>query len=139
MAMRMFKTVEDKAYIAGIAALVVLGVPAYLYLRYMAPVLPFSCALFTLFGVYCPGCGGTRAVSALLQGHVLHALWYHPLVIYVAYLYLGFMVTHTMRKLHVGSVKGWKFHEWYLWVALAIVIGNWILKNILLLVFGITM
>jgi len=92
-----------------------------------------------LFGFYCPGCGGTRAVSALLAGHPLLATWYHPLVPYTVVIFGGFMLTQTLARLHIGGIKGWKFHEWHLYAAVAIMIANFILKNILLLGFHITL
>jgi hypothetical protein len=50
-----------------------------------------ACPLFTLTGLYCPGCGSQRAVSALLHGDLFEAIDYHvmlvvstPLVLYSA-------------------------------------------------------
>ena len=42
------------------------------------------CLFRSLTGLYCPGCGGTRAVRYLLQGEIGRSLWYHPLVGYMA-------------------------------------------------------
>ena len=49
------------------------------------------------------------------------------------------MLTQTLARLHIGGIKGWKFHEWHLYAAVAIMIGNCILKNILLLGFHISL
>jgi hypothetical protein len=49
------------------------------------------------------------------------------------------MGSHTLNLLTKGKVPGMKFRPWYLWAALIIVIANVILKNILLLGFGITL
>mgnify|MGYP001135663182 CR=1 FL=1 len=40
------------------------------------------CLFRLLTGFYCPGCGGTRALWALLSGHPLLSFLYHPLVPY---------------------------------------------------------
>ena len=77
--------------------------------------------------------------SALLAGHPLSATWYHPLVTYTVVIFGGFMLTQTLARLHIGGIKGWKFHEWHLYAAVAIMIGNFILKNILLLGFHISL
>lgn len=44
-----------------------------------------------------------------------------------------------VSRLHIGRIKGWRFHEWHLYAAVGIMIGNFILKNILLLKFHITL
>ena len=40
------------------------------------------CFFHRITGYYCPGCGGTRATSALLHGHFLQSLYFHPFVGY---------------------------------------------------------
>ena len=41
---------------------------------------PTICPIAFMTGVACPGCGMTRAASALLRGDVDTALGYHPLI-----------------------------------------------------------
>ena len=43
-----------------------------------------SCPFHALTGIYCPGCGGRRALAALLTGHPAASFLYHPLVVYGA-------------------------------------------------------
>ncbi len=40
-----------------------------------------GCLFFKLTGLYCPGCGSGRAISALLRGEIKAAFSYNPLVI----------------------------------------------------------
>jgi hypothetical protein len=42
---------------------------------------PTFCPFALCTGVACPGCGMTRAASALVKGHIHSALTYHPLVL----------------------------------------------------------
>ena len=112
----------------------------FLYLHIVVPWIDgYTCVVYRLLGIYCPGCGGTRAVSALLGGHLLLATWYHPLVTYTIAIFGGFMLSQTLARLHIGRIRGWRFHEWHLYGAVAIMIGNFILKNILLLGFHISL
>lgn len=83
------------------------------------------CIIRKFFGVYCPGCGGTRAVMAFLQGHFLTSLWYHPIIVYVVLVALYHLFFRKRPKMM------------YLYIALGIVVINCILRNVLLLVFHI--
>jgi hypothetical protein len=42
--------------------------------------LYLRCPIYASFGIECPGCGGTRALAALLRGHVGEALRFNALV-----------------------------------------------------------
>ena len=134
------RSLEDRLYIVGWIFLLGGIIGIFLYLHIIVPWIDgYTCVVYRLFGIYCPGCGGTRAVSALLGGHPLLATWYHPLVTYTIVIFGGFMLSQTLARLHIGRIIGWRFHEWHLYGAVAIMIGNFILKNILLLGFHISL
>lgn len=134
------RPLENWLYIIGIVVLLAGSLGIYIYFKFILPYgVPIPCVLYQVFGLYCPGCGGTRAVSALLRGQLLNSLWYHPLVPYTVIIFGGFMVTQTLERLHVPKVKGWKFHPWYLYMAVVLLFANFIVKNILLIAFGITL
>ena len=42
------------------------------------------CLFHLATGYYCPGCGGTRAITSLLHGQILNSFLYHPVVLYAA-------------------------------------------------------
>ena len=48
------------------------------------PAFRIPCLFQLMTGLYCPGCGGTRAVKALLAGHPVLSFLYHPLVLCTA-------------------------------------------------------
>ena len=59
-----------------------------------------ECVLLERYQIYCPGCGGTRAIKALFRGHFIKSFWYHPFVIYavlIAGLFLGSSGMYGMR------------------------------------------
>ncbi|MBO4291774.1 MAG: DUF2752 domain-containing protein [Lachnospiraceae bacterium] len=131
------RTTEELLYKTGAWALV-LGLPFFLlYTRIKDLIFPVPCAFEAMFGLYCPGCGGTRAVNALLHGKILLSLWYHPLVLYAAVIYICFMGSHFMEKRKIWNVRGLKFRDWYLYGALIILIANFVLKNALRVCCGI--
>ena len=62
------------------------------------------CVFHKWTGYYCPGCGGTRAVKALLRGDVIGSFFYHPVVLYGAVLYGWYMLSHTVEYLSKGRL-----------------------------------
>lgn len=98
------------------------------------------CLLWNGFGYYCPGCGGTRAVKALLSGNILRSLYYHPIVLYGAVVYGWFIISNTIELISKGRLAvGMKYRDIYLWIAAVLVVGHFIVRNILLHIFGIAM
>lgn len=133
------ESLEDGLYKAGWILGLLGGAGLFLYLKAARRFPVFSCVLYSLLGIYCPGCGGTRALEALLQGHFLASFRYHPLVLYTAVLYGGFMATQTWERLGLPWVRGWKFHPWYLYGAVGLLVINFLIKNIMLLGFHVAM
>ena len=133
-------SLEDQLYIIGLCLLLVtpLIVIASLYLRVRLSVLALPCLLRTFTGYYCPGCGGTRAVDALLHLHLWRSFCYHPLVPYGAAVYLWFMISHTIEKLSRYRLRiGMKWNSAWLWIALVILALNVLVKDGALLLFRI--
>jgi hypothetical protein len=50
------------------------------------------CPSYTLFSLYCPGCGNTRSLAALLRGDLLSALRYNPAIPFAALLAAAFYI-----------------------------------------------
>lgn len=124
---------EQKLYLAGIvlAALIVTKIP--LKFAYILP----GCDFHMLTGMYCPGCGGTRAVIAFLNGHLVKAFLYHPFVPYCAILYTVFMVKGTFAILSKGKFCYMKLQNSYIFIGIAIILIQFVIKDVLLLVYGI--
>lgn len=137
------KTLEEELYLVGLVLLGVAAVTLPILLKFVLPWmdnLQLGCAFWTFLGVYCPGCGGTRAVKALFHGHFLQSLWYHPIVLYCVVLYLTLMFSWTLAKLHLFGVKrGLQFRAGYFYGMLVVIAVNFILKNVLKFCFGIVM
>lgn len=130
---------EDALYFFGLLTLPVGLLSVLAVVNWIVPHLKGGCIFWELWGIYCPGCGGTRSLVALAHGHILQSLWYHPLLLYCVIMYLAFMLSHTLEKLHVPFVKGMKFREWIMYGMIVVLILNFVLKNVLKFMFGIVM
>jgi hypothetical protein len=60
-----------------------------------------TCALFRITGVYCPGCGATRATHQLLHGELISAVRYNALWV-LALPIAVYCVVSEVRSLTVG-------------------------------------
>ena len=113
---------------------------AYLLWRYGlgAPTIS-SCWIWKHLHLYCPGCGGTRALIALFHGRFLRALWYHPAFALGVVWWIVYMVSQTIWRLR--GHKGWVLRysdRWLIgWVLVAGI--NCVVRNLLLVTLGIGM
>lgn len=138
--MRQQEKEETALFYTGWALLAAAGVLLLLLRLFPVPFqkLLLPCAVQTLLGIYCPGCGGTRAVSALLRGDFLTSFLCHPLVLYTAFTGGWFLISQTIERLTRHKLKiGMKYKDGYVWAALIIVAANFIIKNALLLFWHI--
>lgn len=131
-------TLEDILYRIGLIVLVSgsIVIPLYFCIIRKRFEMP-PCAYSAYLHIYCPGCGGTRAVEALLHGHILESVWCHPIVLYTVVVFGGFMLTQSLERLGVRRIHGWSFHDWYLYGAVVILLCNFLLKNLLRWTLGI--
>ncbi len=136
--MKKHRELEEQLYIVGLFFLILGGLGSLFYIYVIVPYFELPpCMWLSVLGIYCPGCGGTRAVMALLHGDFLLSLWYHPLVMYTVVIFGGFMLTQTLERLKLFGIRGWKFHVWHMIGAVVIMTVNFIGKNVLLLCFHI--
>lgn len=136
----MKKTSEDQLYVMGWSILALsscLTVLLNVMQLSLTDILP-GCILYQFTGWYCPGCGGTRALSALLSGHPVQSFLYHPAVDYVGVLCGWFMISQTIERFSKGRIPiGMKYHDYYLWILLAVLILHCVIRNIVKLLWGI--
>lgn len=103
---------------------------------FMQTMLP--CMVHSIFGLYCPGCGGTRAITFLLEGQIVDSFLCHPLVLYTAVIGGWFMFSQSVERVSRHKIKiAMRYKDIYLWLALIIVIANFVVKNALLIFWQI--
>ena len=124
----------------GIAIIVVLATIATVCYLFNIDIMNYTkpCILRERSGFYCPGCGGTRAVIAMLAGHFVESLFYHPAVLYLTVIYIIFMASNSIQIISKNRIKvGMKYRRIYVIIAFAILIINCIIKNAVLIIYGI--
>lgn len=110
----------------GLFGLVLLGlVTVHVIDPVSSPFAP-SCAFHTVTGYHCPGCGGTRAMHALLHGQWRQAIAHHPLLPLV----LGFGAWWLWRTIRPSTNPGKLLPAWGVWSILAALVLFWIARNI---------
>lgn len=79
-----------------------------------------TCPLHTLTGLYCPGCGSTRALHQLAHGQVARAFGLNPLVVTLLPV-IGYL---TLRR-EPGTIK-----PVWVWVLLGTIAVFGVLRNV---------
>lgn len=91
-----------------------------------------SCALFSLTGFACPGCGLTRGFHALFHGDILTALDYNAMipviVIFFGYIFLSMLLV-AVRGRGIGLGVN-KFSMSMIWVIFSMLLVFGVLRNI---------
>lgn len=108
------QTNEDQLYIISLFLLIAAAPLFKLYtiLREHCILLRLPCVMRTLTGYVCPGCGGTRAAFALMHGHILLSLLYHPIVLYATLILLWFVISQSIERLSRGRLPiGLHYHN----------------------------
>ena len=128
-------------YYVCLGAYIILGI-FYLVLNNILHISitdlnPYPCSLNSNYGLYCPGCGGTRAVDYLLHGQFILSTWYHPVVPYVAVYFNCYVISHSLNILTNGKCKAMAFRPVYFYVMIAIILIQWIVKNTIVIFAGI--
>ena len=96
-----------------------------------------QCAFYSLTGLYCPGCGGTRAVYSLLRLRIFDAIKYNITVPLGAFVYIYYNVRAFIAGLK-NDTEYFKNQKYPLCIVLvAVLLLNFVLKNVLLIFFGI--
>ena len=94
-----------------------------------------SCIMHNLLHIYCPLCGGTRAMIALVRGQIWQSLCCNPLT---AYLAVGFVVFDVIaaRRIQRNHPTPLSIPKWYWMIAIVIAALVFIVRNTALISFG---
>lgn len=121
---------------------IVLAVLGGLFLLWYIPLgqppLP-ACWFYTRCHIYCPGCGGTRAVEALLRGRILQAVWYHPAVPFAAVSIDAYLASQSIWRLRVRRGMVLRYSDKWLRAFILLLAVNCLTRNLLWFGFHISL
>ena len=143
------RTPEQRIYMGCLLLLPCIILLAVLYhYGYFIPtkILP-PCMFHALTGFSCPGCGCTRAISALLHGNIWLSLRLNPCMLYCTILYLAFLLSHTAAYFYgwitkklpslcregspfhiISRIRGMKCTPVYLYILVYLFLGFGVLR-----------
>lgn len=113
----------------------ILAFPIYRIVAKKISSVFMGCLLHDRFFLYCPLCGGTRAVSALLRLELADAFSYNAFVVLLVVFALVLDIWAFVRLLHGHSnllpLPGW------IWIVLAVLLTLYgVLRNYLMIAHG---
>ncbi|MGV0939121.1 DUF2752 domain-containing protein [Empedobacter sp. ULE_I140] len=94
----------------GLATLLPILVIVYFY-SYYSNQSPFSikCMFHEITGLWCPGCGGQRAFSLLVNGHFLQSLRYNLILPFALYICVQLYYA-IIENIFLGKPMSGKLH-----------------------------
>ena len=129
--------VDECLFLFGNIALIIGLLIGIFVLVYQIPIgSGDNCIFYRYTNLYCVGCGGTRAMLAFFKGNLLVSMKYHAFTTYGMSLYFIYMGSHYLSRLTKGRVKGLHFRMVYIYIGVALLVGQFILRNIMLVRYG---
>ena len=130
----MEKNKKDWTYICVSIATLIIILIAIVYIIYVNKFIKIpECAIYKTFGIYCPGCGATRAVYSLYYGEILKSIYYNPIILYLVIIDFWYVITEGIAKILKKENKFFvKNIKIYLYLALTILVINWGIKLLML-------
>jgi hypothetical protein len=87
-----------------------------------------KCLFHTLTGLYCPGCGSTRCLHALVHGNLRQAAAFNVLLVGA----LPFMLCWGAGRLRgtAETAPARRLPAWVIHVMLGVILAYWALRNV---------
>jgi hypothetical protein len=109
--------------------------PLYRRIAEFLTVIFTSCILHDRFHLYCPLCGGTRALDALLSFDITSAFSFNPCVVLLALAFVAWDLRALIRLLR-GEKSIYALPLWVWMTVIALTVGYGVLRNVLLVSIG---
>ena len=89
-----------------------------------------DCIIYRYFGVFCPACGGTRAIISLFNLKIKESIFYNPVVIYSLTVSTIYLLVETVNRIFNKNINiSWNI---FIFFGLILLTVNCILQNTVL-------
>lgn len=98
------------------------------------------CIFHKITGLYCPGCGMTRATIFLAKGNILASIYHNPTILYVAIISVWSVLSYIVKpydKKQKYNQFYFQYKDIYIWIGLVLLLGTFVIRNILSFFFKI--
>ena len=127
----MKKKQDDYFYITSLIIMGIIIIGTILYKMYFYKFITISeCLFYSKYGIFCPGCGCTRAFIALLQGNLIQSFLYNPTVLYATIMTAVYIITQTIARITKKKVWALTYKPIYLYIGITILLITCLIKNI---------
>lgn len=96
-----------------------------------------DCIIRKKFHIYCPGCGGTRAIMQLLQLHIFKSIFYNPIPLCLIICVFLIFCSKRLEKISNNQLLYIKIRLKYEKMFFVIIFLNCIIKNFALIILRI--
>ena len=119
-------------YLSILITYIILFIAIVSYLLFLKNFIEIPmCPVYKYLGLYCPACGGTRAVISLFHFHIIESILYNPIVLYSILTSTLYLIIETINIKFKKSISlPWKI---LIYIGLAILVINWITQNLFIL------
>lgn len=113
-----------------VTAAALVGVYLFWHIALGSPSFP-ACWIFTHWHIYCPACGGTRAMIALAKGRIFAALLYNPAVPVGAFSVAAYLLSQTVWRMRGRRGRVLRYDPRWLGGFLGLLLVNCTVRNLL--------
>ena len=129
--MKKFSPEESKRFLTllkKVCAVLGAGIAYLLFTELTGWGIP--CVLFQTTGIYCPGCGISRMLMALIRLDFVSAFHYNPAVLLTSPILLFFLIRSDIGYIRTGKSSVNKYN--FVWIAeLVILLAFGVVRNLL--------
>ncbi len=112
----------------GRKPLILLAIAFFLLILVLLSNQIGTCPFYIKTGLYCPGCGALRSLTALSRGDIIGSLASHILVLPL--LIAGLMLFLAKDSTMSDYFNKIFYSKWFKYVALTLFVLFWILRNL---------